>query len=263
MKYLRLIILIPVFFGCKQGNKKLLFYNNESTITDVRYLNLSNSTINGSIKPIELNGVVYLSYKFSFFYDTSSNSKMDKTLFLGEPRFVGNYSENIDTLLKQIYKKTKEKVDSLQKVLDKKIYNKSKGGKKDSENMPQNGSNEELQLALEKGHLENRDLQKVFAENVLEWIKQAKELGTYPYFNYKAHFKSRTPAFSVAFRISLKDKEGFEITSYITDYHLIFPMKDNLIEGKITVGYASADKFQKEVLKKADKVYISISNSVQ
>jgi hypothetical protein len=256
-----LILFLPFFYlSCNTHNIKTIeFQKLSSSNPDNYYLNNSTSTLKGKVKPNQIGNKVFISYQLSYFFDTAANLKLEKTLFLGEPNYYGHYSENIDTLTQELYKKTKLKVDSLQKVVNSNLgYDErlKKGNTKGKQ--IRNAVDGELLLELEQDFLNNKLHLREYAGRILEDIKKAKRLNTFPFLYENPHYKSRLPSFNAYFVFKLYDDDGFEISSYQTEKFFVSPLKENFIEGKIELDYKKLATFEADIFLKAKKILVNV-----
>lgn len=236
-----LLTVVLILAACNSENKKLLFRRETSKNIDEYYLSTNTQSVDGQVKTTKLNGNVYLSYRFIYNYDTSRNTKVDKSLFLGNPTDYSSYLENLDSIVSQIKRERKRHADSLK-------LNKSYG---------KNG----LPLFLYKIITDSTTITSE-AKEVFRKIQESKRKGTYPiYYSDDAHYKTRSPKFQVQYLLRFIDKDDFEITSFLTDEFPVSPFQDNTIEGKIDVGYKNLDDFKNEVFDKTTKVLVTIKSA--
>lgn len=267
MKISHLFCLTLLLTACNSETKNVSFQRANSNNSDAVFLNLNTINIEGQIKPLEVNNRIFLSYKLTHQYDTSSNSKLNKLLFLGSPLNYSHYSDNYDTVYRQVYSETRLKVDSLQKIIDnqpkRKKIKRPDGQVYDSDRMATLATDEEAALALMHPSLKDTNSLKDYATIIIERRNFARQQKTFPVFYFDPHFKTRTPSFNASYQIKLIDKDGFEIISYQTEKFLLKPFSNNLLEGKVEVNYKDLGKFKKDVFDKAAKVVVIILSAAQ
>ena len=240
-----LLTVVLILSACNSESKKLIFKRQTSKNVDEYYLSTSTQSVDGQVKAIRLNNNVYLSYRFIYKYDTSGNTKVDKSLFLGKPTDYSSYLENLDSIASQIKGERKRYADSL------------KQAKKNSESYGEDG----LPLFLYKIITDSTTINSE-AKELLQNLKESKRKGTYPiYYSDDAYYKTRSPKFQIQYLLRFIDKDDFEITSFPTDEFPVSPFQDNIIEGKIDVGYKNLDDFKNEVFNKTKKVFITIKSA--
>ena len=266
MKFSFILSLALLFFACNSDKKELVFENVLTTNPNVNFLNLNTNSIKGQIKPFEVNGKVYLSYRLTHKYDTSSNSKLDNLLFLGMPIDYSNYSDNYDTLYKLVYDETKLKSDSLKKIIEKQPKKKIKkpGGKVyDSDGMVMLATKENTELALMYPSLTDTNSLKDYANTILMRRKVSIQQKTFPIYYHNPHFKTRAPGFAVIYKIKFFDGDNFELISYQTDRLSVKPFFDNTLDEKIEVSYKDLAKFRKDIYSKTRKIVVTILSADQ
>jgi hypothetical protein len=264
MKINYLLILTLIFISCKSGTKQISFQKSSIQNPDEVFLNINTSSFTGQMKPVSLSEKIYLSYKFIHKYDTSLNSRLDKLLFLGEPIDYGHYSDNYDTVYKQIYDETKIKTDSLQTIIDKQPKRKKIGGKVyDSDQLSMMATKEETELIFMYPNLKDSNALKNYAKTIIERRNISKQQKTFPVFYHNPHFKSRAPSFNVTYKIQFFDSDNFEIISYHTERFTIKTFFDNTVEGKLDVNYKELTKFKKDVFDKTNKITVTVLTAEQ
>ena len=267
MKINYLLSLTILFAGCNSKPKNISFQRSSTENPDAAFLNINTNSIEGQVKAVELSDHVYLSYKFNHKYDTSSNSKMNALLFLGEPLNYSHCSDNYDTVYKQVYDETKFKVDSLRAIIDKqpkrKLPKRPNGKVYDSDHMAMMATKEESELMFMYPSIRDTSALRDYANTIIERRNIARQQKTFPIFYYNPHFKSKTPSFNAVYQIKFLDQNNFEIISFATGKFLMKPFSNNPVEGKIQVEYKDLAKFRKDIFDKAKKILVTILSADQ
>ncbi|MEI6949819.1 hypothetical protein V9K67_21715 [Paraflavisolibacter sp. H34] len=264
MKVFFIFLPALLFASCKPAVKPVEFKKVSSSNPDGFYANHSARKLEGKVKPGQFEGKACLSYQLTFAFDTSANKLLDPALFRGEPVFYGQYSEDVDVLSQQLYQEAKQRVDSLQAVVNSQNpYGQGQRQEGRSRRSLRNGTAEELLLELYKGSLNSPLEFKKETGEILQKIREAKRLTTYPYLYENPHFPTRQPALNVCFVLKFYDSDGFELASYQTGRYQVWPLKENFVEGKIETGYKSLDDFNGNIYSKVKRIVVNVVASTE